>query len=86
FGFAKILLDSTATTELYECWAREYGPVYKVPDIFGQSKVILWDPKAISHFFARDTWLYNQFLFNKIALQTAIGRGMLWADGKSHKR
>ncbi|KAG1836274.1 cytochrome P450, partial [Suillus subalutaceus] len=86
FGFAKILLDSTATTELYERWAREYGPVCKVPDIFGQSKVILWDPKAISHFFARDTWLYNQPPFNKIALQTAIGRGMLWADGESHKR
>ncbi|KAG1797326.1 cytochrome P450 [Suillus plorans] len=86
FGFAKILLNSTATTELYERWAREYGPVYKVPDIFGRSRVILWDPKAISHFFARDTWLYNQTPFSKIVIRTTIGRGVLWADGESHKR
>jgi hypothetical protein len=106
FGFAKIVLDSTVTTELYERWAREYGPVYKVPGILGQSKVILWDPKAISHFFARDTWLYNQTQFNKSVVRTTvchftilysygvrarlcdrqIGRGVLWADGESHKR
>ncbi|KAG1803010.1 cytochrome P450 [Suillus variegatus] len=86
FGFAKTMLDSTATTELYERWAKEYGPVYKVPGVFGQFRVILWDPKAISHFFARDTWLYNQTPFNKIVVQTTIGRGVLWADGESHKR
>ncbi|KAG2033879.1 cytochrome P450 [Suillus americanus] len=86
FGFAKTVLDSTVTAELYERWAREYGPVYKVPGVFGQSKVILWDPKAISHFFARDTWLYNQIPFNKIVIRTTIGRGVLWADGESHKR
>lgn len=72
FGFAKIMLESTTTTELYERWAREYGPVYKVPGVFGQPKVILWDPKAISHFFARDTWLYNQTPFNKIAVRTTV--------------
>ncbi|KAG1785329.1 cytochrome P450, partial [Suillus plorans] len=86
FGFAKTMLDSTATTELYERWAKEYGPVYKVPGVFGQSRVVLWDPKAISHFFARDTWLYNQTPFNKIVVQTVIGRGVLWADGESHQR
>ncbi|KAG1840184.1 cytochrome P450 [Suillus subalutaceus] len=86
FGFAKTVLDSTLTTELYERWAREYGPVYKVPGVFGQSKVILWDPKAISHFFARDTWLYNQIPFNKNAVRTTLGKGVLWADGESHKR
>ncbi|KAG2739224.1 cytochrome P450 [Suillus brevipes Sb2] len=86
FGFAKIILDSATTTELYERWAREYGPVYKVPGVFGQPRVILWDPKAISHFFARDTWLYNQTPFNKIAVRATIGRGVLWADGESHKR
>ncbi|KAG1860917.1 cytochrome P450 [Suillus subluteus] len=86
FGFAKTVLDTTLTTELYERWAREYGPVYKVPGVFGQSKVILWDPKAISHFFARDTWLYNQIPFNKNVVRTTLGKGVLWADGESHKR
>ncbi|KAG0696075.1 cytochrome P450 [Suillus ampliporus] len=86
FGFAKTLLDSSVATELYECWSKEYGPVYKVPYVLGQSRIVLWDPKAISHFFARDTWLYNQTPFHKIALRMTSGRGVLWADGESHKR
>ncbi|KAG2341448.1 cytochrome P450 [Suillus weaverae] len=76
----------TRTSEPKLAWATEYGPVFKVPGVFGQSKVILWDPKAISHFFARDTWLYNQTPFTKIAVRSTVGRGMLWADGESHKR
>jgi hypothetical protein len=72
FGFAKIVLDSTVTSELYEHWANEYGPVYRVPHVLGQSRIILWDPKAISHFFARDTWSYNQTPFNKISIQVTV--------------
>ncbi|KAG1733370.1 cytochrome P450 [Suillus paluster] len=70
FGFAKILVDSTAATELYECWSKEYGSVYKVPYVMGESRVILWDPKAVSHFFAKDTWSYHKTPFQKIALRT----------------
>lgn len=73
-------------TELYECWAKEYGPVYKVPHVLGLSRVVLWDPKAISHVFARDMWLYNQTPFNKAAVRATVGRGVLWADGQIHKR
>ncbi|KAG2127101.1 cytochrome P450 [Suillus clintonianus] len=86
FGLSKTVVNSTATAVLFERWAIEYGPVYKIPVFFGQSRVILWDPKAISHFFARDTWLYNQTPFNNTAVQIMIGRGILWADGESHKR
>ncbi|KAJ8592594.1 cytochrome P450 [Rhizopogon salebrosus TDB-379] len=86
FGFSKILLDSSIASQLYESWASEYGSVYRVPYALGDSRVVLWDPKAISHFFARDTWLYNQTPFNKIGVRLAIGRGLLWADGESHKR
>ncbi|KAG1741245.1 cytochrome P450 [Suillus lakei] len=86
FGFAKTVTTTATITELYENWAIEYGPVYKLPHALGQSRVILWDPKAISHFFARDTWLYNQTPFNEIAVRTIVGRGVLWADGENHKR
>ncbi|KAG2095863.1 cytochrome P450 [Suillus cothurnatus] len=86
FGFANTVNSAAIITELYEHWAREYGPVYKVPHVLGLSKVVLWDPKAISHFFARDTWSYNQTPFNKLAVQMTVGRGVLWADGEIHKR
>ncbi|KAG2127111.1 hypothetical protein DEU56DRAFT_532928 [Suillus clintonianus] len=86
FGFSKTVLNSIATTELYERWAVEYGPVYRVPLALGESRVILWDPKAIAHFFARDTWLYNLTPFNKLTISITAGRGIMWADGESHKR
>lgn len=86
FGFAHTVNSAAIITDLYERWAIEYGPVYKVPHVLGLSKVILWDPKAISHFFARDTWLYNQTPFNKAVVRTIVGRGVLWADGENHKR
>ncbi|KAG1840185.1 cytochrome P450 [Suillus subalutaceus] len=85
FGFAKTVNSAAIITELYEHWAKEYGLVYKVPHVLGLSRVILWDPKAISHFFARDTWLYNQTPFNKLAIQTTVGRGVLWADDEDHR-
>ncbi|KAG2137932.1 cytochrome P450 [Suillus clintonianus] len=86
WGFSKVVLDPAVATELYEQWADEYGPVFKVPLVLGESKVVLWDPKAISHFFAKDTWSYNQTPFNKIAGAMTVGRGVLWADGEGHKR
>ncbi|KAG1852104.1 hypothetical protein DFJ58DRAFT_661388, partial [Suillus subalutaceus] len=49
FGLAKTVLDSTATTELYEHWAREYDPVYKVPGVFEQSMVVLSWADGESH-------------------------------------
>lgn len=72
FGFSKILLDSSTASQLYESWASEYGSIYRVPYALGDSRVVLWDPKAISHFFARDTWLYNQTPFNKIGVRLAV--------------
>ncbi|KAG1876047.1 cytochrome P450 [Suillus tomentosus] len=86
FGLAKTVVDSNITNELYEPWAQEYGPVYKIPHALGKYRLMLWDQKAISHFFARDTWLYHHTPFNKIILPIAIGRGVMGADGESHKR
>ncbi|OJA09904.1 hypothetical protein AZE42_06198 [Rhizopogon vesiculosus] len=86
FGLATTLLDSAIGSQLYDDWAREYGPVYRVPYVLGESRVVLWDPKAISHFFGRDTWMYNQTPFNKLAVRMLLGRGLLWADGEIHKR
>ncbi|KAG1876043.1 cytochrome P450 [Suillus tomentosus] len=86
FGLAKTVVDSNITNELYELWAKEYGPVYKILHALGKYRLMLWDPKAISHFYARDTSLYHHTPFNKIILPIAIGRGVMGADGESHRR
>ena len=58
YGVSNDLMSSTDASAMYEHWAEEYGVVYKIPSVLGQTKVVLCDPKAIAHFYARETWTY----------------------------
>lgn len=51
-------LDKEDSGILYERWAESYGHVYQVPGAFGCPRVILFDPRAISHFLSKDTYGY----------------------------
>ena len=44
--------------DIYEAWAEEYGAVYQVPSVLGTTRIVLCDPKAIAHFYARETTTY----------------------------
>lgn len=46
------------STEIYETWAEEYGAVYQVPSVLGTTRIVLCDPKAIAHFYAKETTTY----------------------------
>ncbi|KAI0655272.1 cytochrome P450 [Cubamyces menziesii] len=71
---------------LFEEWAAQYGSVYRVPAPFGSTRVVLMDPKAISHFYTLETFTYVQTKLSRIAIENLFGRGLLWAEGESHKR
>ena len=58
FGATKALVGSPQGVLQYECWAEEYGSVYSIPCELGQSCVVLCDPKAVQHFYARETREY----------------------------
>ena len=60
YGVGKRALDAQNPGAIYETWAQEYGPVYAIPWTFGNKKIVLNDPKAIAHFYAKDTWTYIQ--------------------------
>ena len=72
FGAAKVILESSDSAALYETWYKEYGAVYEIPLMLGQRRVILCDPKAIAHFFGRDSWSYALTPESKIALQRTV--------------
>ncbi|KAG7096251.1 hypothetical protein E1B28_003699 [Marasmius oreades] len=72
--------------KLYEDWAAAYGPVYKVPTLFGRSKIVLLDPKALSQFYAKETTVYVGAPSTKRFIARIFGKGLLWAEGESHKR
>jgi hypothetical protein len=58
YGVSDDLLSSTDAATIYERWAEEYGVVYVIPAVLGQTRIVLCDPKAIAHFYARETWTY----------------------------
>jgi hypothetical protein len=58
YGVSNDLALSTDPSAMYEHWAEEYGVVYKIPSVLGQTVIVLCDPKAIAHFYARETWTY----------------------------
>ncbi|KIJ59411.1 hypothetical protein HYDPIDRAFT_162418 [Hydnomerulius pinastri MD-312] len=71
---------------MYEAWAEEYGVVYQVPSTLGQRRIVLCDPRAIAHFYARETWTYVQTPLSKAFIERGFGRGLLWSQGESHRR
>ncbi|PCH41705.1 cytochrome P450 [Wolfiporia cocos MD-104 SS10] len=71
---------------MYEQWSETYGPVYRVPATLGFSRVVLCDPKAILHFYSHETFGYVQTELMKRSIENIVGKGVLWAEGESHKR
>jgi len=53
-----VAFGSSDTGSIYEEWAKEYGPAYAVPTMFGGKKIMLCDTKAIAHYCARETQTY----------------------------
>ena len=72
YGVGKRTLDPETSGAMYEAWAQEYGPVYTVPSTLGSKRVVLCDPKAIAHFFSKETWTYIQTPFTKESLAILV--------------
>ena len=68
FGVSREVYKGDAGA-LHEEWSKEYGPVYQIPVAFGARQIILMDPKAISHFYSREsfTYVHSHFARQSIA-------------------
>ncbi|KAI6166079.1 cytochrome P450 [Pisolithus thermaeus] len=86
FGASKQILESLDAGAIYEEWAKEYGVVYEVPTTLGGKKIMLTDPRALTHFYARETWTYVHTESARFFLQHIFGRGVLWSQGEDHRR
>ncbi|KAI5999039.1 cytochrome P450 [Pisolithus marmoratus] len=85
-GVSKELFESPDTGAIFEAWSKEYGVAYEIPMIYGQKRIILCDPKAVAYFFSRDTRSYVGTPGHKASVVRTIGKGLLWAEGESHRR
>ncbi|KAG1855862.1 cytochrome P450 [Suillus tomentosus] len=86
YGVSRDLASSHDRAAMYERWATEYGVVYMIPSVLGQTNVVLCDPKAIAHFYARETWTYVKTPTTLAFLESSIGKGLLWSHGETHRR
>ena len=72
FGAEKIFFESYSGN-VHEAWYKEYGPVYEIPMALGQRKIVLGDPKAIAHFFGKNSWTYTLAQATKVTLARTVG-------------
>ncbi|KAI9456895.1 cytochrome P450 [Boletus coccyginus] len=86
YGVGQRTLDPANAVAAYEEWAQEYGPVFTAPSTLGSDRIVLCDPKAIAHFYSKETWTYIQTPLTKKLLECFVGKGLLWAHGEDHKR
>jgi hypothetical protein len=72
FGMYSYLSFSEDSAAIYEQWANEYGPVYKVPGGFGSHKIMIVDPKANAHFYSKETFGYVQTGLSRVFIENLV--------------
>ncbi|PPQ78494.1 hypothetical protein CVT25_011835 [Psilocybe cyanescens] len=86
FGLYQILNETEDPGLVYESWAAEYGPAFRVSGGFGSSRIVICDPRANAHFYSKETFGYVQTNLSRTFIKNLFGRGLLWAEGESHRR
>ncbi|KAJ7174605.1 cytochrome P450 [Mycena filopes] len=86
FGMNRRMVGAKDGGILYQEWAEKYGAVFKLPIAFLGHKLILTDPKAVNHFYSMERAIYVKSKLGRAVIENLFGRGLLWAEGESHKR
>ncbi|EIW81781.1 cytochrome P450 [Coniophora puteana RWD-64-598 SS2] len=87
WGVAKKVPLTEHAAAQYTAWEAEYGPgAYRIPFTLGKEKIVLFDARAIAHFFAMDNTVYIKTAQSRSVLRNLAGEGILWAEGDVHRR
>ncbi|KAF9466901.1 cytochrome P450 [Collybia nuda] len=87
WGQNNYLRSADDVGQVYESWAAKYGSVFKVPSVLGRSsRVVVCDPRAIANFYSKETFVYVGTPLAKKFIGSIFGKGLLWAEGESHRR
>jgi hypothetical protein len=58
-GCTRMLHDVDDPGLRFNDWTGRYGHVYEIKSFLNSKRLVLCDPKAIAHFYARDTVVYG---------------------------
>lgn len=79
YGVVKDTMESLDPGSIFEEWAKEYGVAFEIPAALGQKRIMLFDPKALQHFYVRDTWTYISLPSSRLILQRYVNDTCLCA-------
>ena len=65
-------MESSDPASIYEEWMKEYGVAFEVPAALGQKTIMLFDPRALQHYYKRETWTYIPLPSERIVLQRSV--------------
>ncbi|KAK7053758.1 cytochrome P450 [Favolaschia claudopus] len=85
-GLVLYALKSKDISIDYERWAALYGGAFEMPLAFGGKQIILTDPKALIHCYTTERAVYVRNTSERQFIAEMFGRGVLWAEGDTHKR
>jgi len=72
YGVARDTLESSDPGSIYEEWVKEYGVAFEVPAALGRKTIMLFDPKALQHYYVRETWTYIAPPSTRIAMHRTV--------------
>ena len=72
YGVARDTAGSSDSGSIYEEWVEEYGVAFEVPAALGQKTIMLFDPKALQHYFMRDTWTYITLPSQRVIVNRSV--------------
>jgi len=74
FGATQALFESSDPGIVYGNWEKKHGSVYEIPSSMGSRILVLADPKAIAHLFAKDTSTYYKPQWIKTFIRSVVSR------------
>ncbi|KAL0072769.1 hypothetical protein AAF712_000532 [Marasmius tenuissimus] len=67
-------------------WQSQYGGVVRIKGAFGEDRLVISDPKAMQYIFQTSGYNFLKWPERTEISRVLMGRGLLWADGETHKR
>ncbi|KAJ7803784.1 cytochrome P450 [Mycena olivaceomarginata] len=85
FGHTKQIMESSNPAELYDRWAQTYGGVFQVRGPLGTIRLVVCDPRALSHVLVFDSKKYSHPPLAQLQITSLTGPGnLLVATGDVH--
>ncbi|KAJ3722183.1 cytochrome P450 [Lentinula guzmanii] len=83
-NMGELMQNQAGLTEF--SWQETYGNVVRFKAPFGMDRLLVSDPKALQHILMTSGYRWRKYRERKELSRLTSGKGLLWADGNTHKR